>query len=80
MNNYSHYSAQSNKSFRNGPVLNAALVLCALLVIIGMLMLSAQEIPHLEYYFVADLLFIMFLLSALGIKTFVQKPNKNNQL
>lgn len=80
MNNYSHYSAQSNKSFQNGAVINMALVLCGIMLVIGVAMLSGQTIPHIEYYFVSVLLLIMLMLSALSLKTFIQKPNKNNQL
>lgn len=46
MNNYSHFSSQSNKTFQNGPILNIVLVLCVILVFIGVIMLSTQDVPY----------------------------------
>lgn len=79
MENYSHYSAHSGKSFQNGPIINLALLFCVLLLALGIVILSTT-ISYVEYFMGANVTIIVIILVIQGVRAFLAKPNQNNQL
>lgn len=79
MENYSHYSAHSGKSFQNGPIINLALFFCVTLLVLGIVILSTT-ISYVEYFMGVNVTIIVIILVIQGVRTFLAKPNQNNQL
>jgi hypothetical protein len=79
MENYSHYSAHSGKSFQNNRIINIVLFFCLTLIALGILILSTK-IDFIEYIMGANVTIIVIILVVHGLKTFISKPNHNNQL
>jgi hypothetical protein len=45
----------------------------------GIMMICTDTVNYFADYMLTFVIVVMFILAILGIKTFIKKPNKNNQ-
>lgn len=80
MKNYSNCSKKDQKIINRGFIINVVFFLFVILLILGFLMMQLDSNYVAEWILLADLFIIMIVITVLGIKTYIDKPNQYNQL